>query len=347
MLLVSISSDHGLALLWAVVVGMTAGILATALRLDRRQWRKCGQAYWLHRTPVQWPFLLLVSLLCMVSAFGQAASWPLPLLGATSLFGFWINLDGTVRRHLQKEEERRQSELHHWHNRKPAEEWRARQSLLKRRELAAVQADSIRHLMDPHFLFNALNGVMHDLLKGQHASALSNLRAFKRLAVRQIHASQGGWWSLEEEWNVLEDYLQLELRRLQRPLDWCIAPLDANIKDRTIPAFLVQPLVENALWHGLGGTAESGPGRLTIEAALAGEYHARIVVTNTTTKSTNVSAPQEIGQPNRRRHATELIRQRLRLIDGQGASKLDIQKMEDLTEASLVVPCRKKMLRMN
>ena len=338
-------ASYGVALLWAVVFGMWIGIAVTAFRLDQRQWRKWWNGYWIRPNTIQSPLLLVVAISCGIQPFLNGPSWPLSILGVLSLLGFWMNLDSTVCAHLQKEEERRQSEISHWRNRKPAEEWLARQSLLKRRELKEVQADSLRHLMDPHFLFNALNGVMHDFLKGEPKQALSNLGAFKRLAVQQIQTSHGGWWSLEDEWRVLEDYLQLELRRLERPLDWRLAPLSAHIKSRTIPAFLVQPLVENALWHGLGGTAESGAGQLTIAAQMCGADHAEISVTNSATTTMQLTPHQEIGGPNRRRHATDLIRQRLRLLDGHGPSKLDIKKEESHTCARLIVPCRNKMLR--
>ena len=123
-----------------------------------------------------------------------------------------------------------------------------------------VQADSLRHLMDPHFLFNALNGVMHDLLRGERKAGLANLQAFRRLAVDQIQAGRGGWLTLDREWSMLGDYIQLELRRMDRPVDWRLLPIPEEMRAKQIPAFMIQPLVENALWHGLGGTAVLGAG---------------------------------------------------------------------------------------
>ena len=87
------------------------------------------------------------------------------------------------------EQRRRHAEMAHWQTRVRAERL-AQQSLMKRRELARVQTDSLRHLMDPHFLFNALNGIMHDFLRGEREAGLANLQAFRRLAVDQIQAAE-------------------------------------------------------------------------------------------------------------------------------------------------------------
>ena len=177
----------------------------------------------------------------------------------------WTVLHRSVRHHIFREHRRRQQEMRHWQTRLKAEQWIAQQSLMKRRELARVQSDSLRHLMDPHFLFNALNGVMHDFLSGDRTAGLSNLRAFRRLAIDQMEAGRGGWLTLEREWSMLRDYIQLEMRRINRPVEWTLHPSPDALGQSEIPAFMVQPLVENALWHGLGGTAVDGAGQLSVD----------------------------------------------------------------------------------
>ena len=133
------------------------------------------------------------------------------------------------------------------------ERMQARKAELQRLELAEVQLQSLRHLMDPHFLFNALNGVMQRFLREDAPAALRHFAAFRRLAVRQQQAGRDGWWTLREEWRVLEDYIALELDRLAGP--WpSTSPPTCRVEDCSVPALMVQPLVENALWHGLGGT---------------------------------------------------------------------------------------------
>lgn len=273
--------------------------------------------------------------------------------------GLWLSLDGllatsfavaapgglliesSVNRFIRHEAKRRQTERQHWLVRKPAEQRLAHQAALRQQELDRVQAASLRRLMDPHFLFNALNGIMHDMMFREWDRAMRHLKAFNRLAGQHISAGQEGWQSLEAEWMTLRDYIELEVRRMGRPIDWNLQPLPAGLGGRSIPAFLVQPLVENALWHGLGGTARSGDGRLSVFAVSDGAEHVAISVVNAPSSPTDGSTePVRLAaEPAQRRHASDLIRQRLNLLDRSGKSGYSITHHPDETVAQLVVPC--------
>ncbi len=338
------------ALFWSAVLSMGVGIACTASRLDRSEWRKWRQWRLLEPKTALSPICISVTAICLLAVLFRRHDliWTLgTLIGLGSL---WMTLDRSVRRHIHRERQRRQSEIAHWQTRIRAEHWLAQQSLMKRRELARVQADSLRHLMDPHFLFNALNGVMHDFLQDDRDAGLSHLRAFRRLAADQIETGRGGWLTLEREWSMLEDYIQLELRRINRPVEWMLFPLPDHMKSREIPAFMVQPLVENALWHGLGGTAIRGPGTLNVEAQPDGMDRAIILVRNSRQPEEpelNGKATDRHASPRRRRHATDLIRQRLALMEINGQDALELETTQTETRARLVLPCRQNLLRMS
>ena len=197
--------------------------------------------------------------------------------------------------------------------------------------------------MDPHFLFNALNGVMQDILSHRRKRAVSNLRAFSRLAIRQVEAGRGGWWSLTDEWMVLDDYVRLELRRIDRPLVFALPPLPEHLQTVEIPAFMVQPLVENALWHGLGGTGASGPGEVAIDIHPLPDsdklIEVRVRNSRQTARHRSRTPHQSIRSP-RRRHASDLIRNRLRLLDDSNRCTLTLHELDNATEARLILPCR-------
>ena len=55
--------------------------------------------------------------------------------------------------------------------------------------------------------------------------AVHHLKAFNRLARHQIQAGHDGWRTMEDEWTTLYDYIELEVRRLDRPIQWDLAPL--------------------------------------------------------------------------------------------------------------------------
>jgi len=331
-------------LFWSLVVALAIGIGWTLSHLDRAEWRKWRQWRLLDPKTAIWPFWSIVTLICLLAIFSgdPNAGWQVAAL--LSLACSWIVLDRSVRHHILREHRRRQQEMRHWQSRLQAEQWIAQQSLMKRRELARVQSDSLRHLMDPHFLFNALNGVMHDFLNGDAASGLSNLRAFRRLAIDQMDAGRGGWLTLEREWSMLHDYIQLELRRINRPVDWALNPIPDDLGTSEIPAFMVQPLVENALWHGLGGTAVDGAGQLSVSVRQDGSDRVVITVRNSkhihSSKATSGESDPH-ASPRRRRHATDLIRQRLQLMtDHPGRKGLAVETTGQDTHARLTLPCR-------
>lgn len=330
--------------LWSALwVCMVVGALSTAWTLSRAEWQRWWRWQRIFPKALLWPVLFVVATLCATLLIQGQAPLPIGFIGAASLAGAWWDLHRTIHRHLDREEARRQSEMNHWRRRVSVQQDLARQSLLKRQELAEVQSASLRHLMDPHFLFNALNGVMQDILNHRRDRAVSNLQAFSRLAIRQVNAGRGGWWSLTDEWMVLDDYVQLELRRIDRPLVFVLSPLPEHLRHLEIPAFMVQPLVENALWHGLGGTGASGPGEVAIDihAHCDSDRLLEVRVRNTkqSTPCRSRTPHQSIRSP-RRRHASDLIRNRLRLLDDSNRCTLTLHELDQATEARLVLPCR-------
>ena len=126
-------------------------------------------------------------------------------------------------------------------------------------ELAALRA----HL-DPHFLFNTLHGVMQ-LLRDDPGHAE---RALERLAdllgyVLRLDRSRVRTVTLETEWQFVQSYLWLEQLRLGERLR-VLASLDDDALACVVPPFTLQPLVENAVRHGIAG--KPGGGTLRISA---------------------------------------------------------------------------------
>ena len=331
-------------LFWALIGALIIGIAWTLSLLDRAEWRKWRQWRLLEPKTAIWPFWSIITAICLLAILSGDDNPLWQLTAGGSLACSWIVLDRSVRHHIRREHGRRRQEMTHWQTRLQAEQWIAQQSLMKRRELARVQSDSLRHLMDPHFLFNALSGVMHDFLNGNPSAGLSNLRAFRRLAIDQMDAGRGGWLTLEREWSMLRDYIQLELRRINRPVQWSLHPIPDGMGRSEIPVFMVQPLVENALWHGLGGTALDGAGQLSVDVRRDGSD--RVVITVKNSKHAHPSevesdGPDPHASPRRRRHATDLIRQRLQLMaDHPGRKGLVMETTGQETHARLTLPCR-------
>ena len=111
---------------------------------------------------------------------------------------------------------------------------------------------SLRSQMNPHFIFNALNSVNSFIASNDERTANKYLTDFSLLMRAVLENSEEDFIPLEKEIKLLELYTQLEHFRFQDKFDYTIH-VDAHIKkeDFVIPPMLLQPYIENAVWHGL------------------------------------------------------------------------------------------------
>ena len=132
-------------------VGLTISRLSTS---DRRKWWHLGFVP-VHRAWL--PGLILTAVAAtVIGALRASDAWA--LFGACSSCAAAAIAGVSVQQFFKNEARRRKVEMEHWTVRKPAEQRLAHQAMLRREELDRVQAAALRRLMDPHFLFNALNG---------------------------------------------------------------------------------------------------------------------------------------------------------------------------------------------
>jgi hypothetical protein len=117
--------------------------------------------------------------------------------------------------------------------------------------LAALQAQ-----MNPHFLFNTLNAIA-SLIPTNPASAESTVERLAGVLEYAITSSSRGRVTLAEELAMVRDYLGIEQARFGERLRSTI-DVDRGLEHEAIPPMLLQPLVENAVLHGLSGMDEGG-----------------------------------------------------------------------------------------
>lgn len=133
-----------------------------------------------------------------------------------------------------------------------------KQQLIKQeKELASVQLASLEQqaftsLMNPHFMFNALNSIQHYINVQDRQSANKYLSDFASLIRKNFESAQHSFIQLEEELENIQVYLRLEKMRFKSKFDFEIrvAP-EVDEEAWMIPSMLLQPLVENALIHGI------------------------------------------------------------------------------------------------
>jgi len=111
---------------------------------------------------------------------------------------------------------------------------------------------SLRTQMNPHFIFNALNSINNFIVKNDEINANKYLARFSKLMRRILNISELDFIPLEQEIEILELYLQIEHMRFPDKFDYKFEINEKlNTTDFEIPPMLIQPYIENAVWHGL------------------------------------------------------------------------------------------------
>lgn len=136
---------------------------------------------------------------------------------------------------------------------KKAEEDRVRQIREEfENKINRVELESLQSQMNPHFLFNALNSIKVFLIENEKQAAVYYLNKFSKLIRHILESSRVESISLKEELEVLELYISLENIRFDEEISFSITNLDAvRVGQIKVPPLLLQPFVENAIWHGL------------------------------------------------------------------------------------------------
>jgi len=132
------------------------------------------------------------------------------------------------------------------------------------RKIAKVEMSSLRAQMNPHFMFNSLNSINNFILKNDPDNASGYLTKFSRLMRLILDNSRSEWVLLENELKALELYIELEVLRFDHAFDYSIeitSGIDTSLI--RVPPMIIQPYVENAIWHGLLHRKEPG-GKLDV-----------------------------------------------------------------------------------
>lgn len=129
----------------------------------------------------------------------------------------------------------------------------------RRKANQLLMLKSLRSQMNPHFIFNSLNSINSFIAKQDERSANKYLSSFSRLMRTVLENSQQDFVPLSTEIEVLERYLSLEHFRFLDKFEYDFIVDESVNKDQIdIPPMLIQPYVENAVWHGLRYKEEKG-----------------------------------------------------------------------------------------
>lgn len=130
------------------------------------------------------------------------------------------------------------------------------EALKQEAEFDAIVSDTelkaLRAQMNPHFIFNALNSINDFISKNDADSASHYLTKFAKIMRRILETSTQNEIPLDEDLKILELYLQIEDMRLKNKFTYSIiVDNNVDVENTLIPPLILQPFIENSIWHGI------------------------------------------------------------------------------------------------
>ncbi len=215
----------------------------------------------------------------------------------------------------------------------------------KQRKLAnnLLALKSLRSQMNPHFIFNALNSVNSFIASNNERSANRYLTDFSTLMRSVLENSEQDFIPLEKEIELLKLYLKLEHTRFDNKFDFEFNIADnVRINEFQIPPMLLQPYVENAVWHGLRYKKEKGLLQINIEQPSNDTL--KITITDNgigRKKSKELKSKNQLKQKSK---GMQNIKQRVAILNEMYRDKVDvsISDLQDDETGTKVVLLLKK-----
>ena len=155
-----------------------------------------------------------------------------------------------------------------------------RQKELKHeKKVLTLEQSMLRSQMNPHFLFNSLNSIKLYIINNEKKNAVHYLNKFSKLVRKILEASSLKEISLSDELETIELYMNIENIRFSDEINFSIKIADNidphNIK---IPSLILQPFLENALWHGL--SSKEGEKYIELAVSLENDKYTKISITD-------------------------------------------------------------------
>lgn len=192
--------------------------------------------------------------------------------------------------------------------------------------IAQVEIKALRAQINPHFIFNCLNSIHHYMHKKNITLAGEYLVKFSQLIRYVLETSSLRMVPLRDDLEALKIYMELEQLRMDGSFGFTVDVHDIpQPESLSIPPMMIQPFVENSIWHGLNHIRSGGT--ITISVRKTGEMIRCVIEDN----GKNVTPPEEVSVYSSIKKTSlgvSLIRERLDVVSRIFHVKADF-KMED------------------
>ena len=213
----------------------------------------------------------------------------------------------------------------------------------ERLKIKALNAElnAIRAQMNPHFIFNCLSSIQTKILDDDSQNAYHNLTVFTKLLREALLFTSKEFISLAEEISFLEKYVHLEQMRREGAFEFNLE-IQSNIELNKIkfPSLITQPIVENAILHGL--MHQEGPNRLSFRVKY--EKGSEKLIVEIEDNGIGIQRSQEKNKINRKNHISfggQALKERVELLQKRNfLVEITTQELEKGTKVTITIPIK-------
>ncbi len=229
---------------------------------------------------------------------------------------FFSNWQKSLVDHVRAEEKRRNTEL---------------ELLQIKQKQAEIEMKALRAQMNPHFIFNSLNSINKYILKSDHITASRYLTRFAKLIRLILDNSDSKEVALSDELEALNLYIEMESMRFTNKFTYAIV-VDDNVSADTlqVPPLIIQPYVENAIWHGLLHKASDG--KLLISVKKTSENMMQCIIEDNGVGRSKAMELKSKSANSNKSLGMKLTEERLDMLNQNNALNASIQII-DLSDA--------------
>lgn len=137
--------------------------------------------------------------------------------------------------------------------------------ILYEQQINRFKIQALQAMMNPHFVFNSLNAIQQQVNLGNTDKARTYLSRFAQLLRMNLQTVNSDFVPLDEELERIKLYLETEKIRLEEKLSYNISKSEKVPDDILIPSMIIQPFVENSIWHGIMPSEKNGTVKISID----------------------------------------------------------------------------------
>ncbi|HKR06096.1 MAG TPA: tetratricopeptide repeat protein [Bacteroidia bacterium] len=201
-------------------------------------------------------------------------------------------------------------------------------------EVSETEMKALRSQMNPHFIFNSLNSIGDYISRNDNKAADNYLSKFAKVMRMILENSEQKEVSLEDDLKALELYMQLESLRMNNKFTYEIKVDDDIDKETTlVPPLILQPFVENSIWHGISKKQEAG--KILIKIKKEGDMINCIVEDNGIGRKKSEAEKGEIILNEKKSLGMKITKSRIDIINKLKKSKAVVE-LSDLAEGTRV-----------